>query len=277
MRKYVVVPVFKRLNHTINFVNSVSAEISNITFVIVDDSPERENYNYFKDYPNIITLLTSGDEWWCGTMRAGLNYIESLELHDDDIIILANNDVLLPLNTWRKIESNIRSDLIVHPRTITTDGVEVSSGCIVKSWFPYITIHPKGILIDTDIDLCTGRFLCMNISTYKKVGNISKNLVQYHGDYDFGLRARKNGVRVVLLHDSNCILYDKDTGIKSYNVNSLTDFLNSFKSIKSPNNIKSKYDFLSNHFSKPYAVLITFSMVFNSILRFFSMKLKSYL
>lgn len=266
---YIIVPVFKRLELTVKFYNSVRNQIDNAMFLIVDDSPGLENYTFFDGFNDVINLKTSGDKWWCGTVRVGFHFLErKMSISNSDIIILANNDVTLNNGQWLKIKEKIKPNKLVHPRTITNVGDEVSSGCIVKSWFPYITEHPTVKLDkDTRIDLCTARFLCMTFGTYNEIGNISANLIQYHGDNDFSLRAKSLGIESYVLVDSFCELYDEDTGIKSSNLTSIRLALKSLSSLKSPNNIRSRYNFLRNHFGFFNSSLILLSMTINIFLR----------
>lgn len=285
MKTFVIVPVFKRLKLTKIFVNSlVENWLGDITILIVDDSDELENYNYFKHYDsdNVITIHTKigDDSFWCGTMRVGIDYLnENLKPNPDDIVIFANNDVTIDEAFFHTFYHHIDSESIVHPQTLANNKL-VSSGCKVKSWFPYITSHPicetSGPHNPTkvEIDLCTARFLSMKFSTLKVIGNIAGNLIQYHGDNDFSLRAKKLGIRSYIINGAVCKLYDDDTGKKNSNINRFKDAYNSLFEIRSANNLYSRWCFINNHFSKIHSVFILLSMTVNVFVKVIMNKFK---
>jgi GT2 family glycosyltransferase len=278
VKTYVVVPVFKRLELTKDLYDSLNKQIDNLEFIVVDDDPILDNYNYFKSdkLSNCTALKTNGDKWWCGTTYEGLDYLlKKIDIHDDDVVVIANNDVTLPDGEWSTINSFIKDDCMIHPRTFTSDYKEISSGSRVISWFPFITKHPvgKNLAQLEGIDLCTARLLVLNYKVLKIVGNISLNLKQYQGDNDFSLRAKSKGVSTYILTESKCIVSDNDSDLRSNQIDTFRKLYISFSAIRSSNNLKYRFEFLNNHFSKFNALLILSSMMFNIFVKFVSRKL----
>ncbi len=272
---YIIVPVFKRENFTANFIESIlSQSLSfDIEFIIVDDDHELYgNYERFAKEKKVTCIKTHGNAWWCGTVRQGIDYFYSkVEFGSDDIVVIANNDVTIPQGELSKIIENVGCDEICHPQTFTNRNVEISSGAKVITWFPFITKHPKfgrASLDKIPIDLCTARFMCMHATTLSKVGNISNNLLQYQGDYDFSLIAKSKGITINIIKGAYCQVYDDDTGLKSENIASFSQFLSSFYEIRSSNNLKYRWRFVRNHFSFLSSVFIIFSMVSNIVARY---------
>lgn len=270
--KYViVVPVFRRLELTIKFLESVQRNLNVVLFIIVDDSPDREHFNYFSNSSNIRVLTTEQEAWWCGCTRLGLDYVDTLDcISGETILVIANNDVELGDCDWSSLDDLLeQSGGMVHPITLDQDGNEISSGCNVLSWFPYVTHHPKNICADfVNIDLCTARFLCLKYLDYMKIGNISINLTQYHGDNDFSLRAKKLGVSASITPKLFCTVHNADTGMKEHNVLKISELFKSFWDIKSPNNIDSRFRFVSNHFNLFVSIFICSSMFTNTVAKF---------
>lgn len=279
VKTYVVVPVFKRLELTKNLYDSLNKQIDNLEFIVVDDDDKLlENFNYFKSdkLSNCTALKTNGDMWWCGTTYEGLDFLlNKTDIHDDDVVVIANNDVTLPDGEWSIIDSFIRNDVIIHPRTFTSDYTEISSGSRVISWFPFITKHPVGKNLTKleEIELCTTRFLVLNFKVLKKVGNISLNLKQYQGDNDFSLRAKSMGIKTYILTESKCIVSDNDSDLRSNQIDTFRKLYISFSAIRSSNNLKYRFRFLKNHFNRLNALLILSSMVFNIFVKFISRKI----
>ena len=115
----------------------------------------------------------------------------------------------------------------------------------------------------------TARFLMMGGSVLKKVGFVNKKLVQYGGDNDFTLSAKRfYDIETFIVRDAACIVDDKLTGMKNHNIQSIRDLYKSFSSIKSPNNIKYRYILFKKFFGNLGAFFITMSMSFNTVVKF---------
>ena len=75
----------------------------------------------------------------------------------------------------------------------------------------------------------TARFLMTSGSVLRKVGYINKKLVQYGGDNDFTLTAKRfHSINTYLIRDSVCMLDDTNTGIKNQNIKTMSELYKSF-------------------------------------------------
>lgn len=250
---FIIIPVFKRLNHTLAFLRSCEYHISNkCQFIIVDDSPDFEHWYHFQNDPSKTVLKGNGNLWWGGSVNIGIEYIHSnVQPKEEDVICIANNDIEILESTWTPIRDflNQRADVMVSPRVLNKNGHEIHSGANLISWIP---IRARYALSFTDeveeVNLVTGRFLCMNYSTFKRVGKVSENLPHYGGDWDFSLKAERQGVKSFMLRDSLCIVDETTTGNRYENGMGLKEIYNAlFTDIKSPQNLNFKYHFIRNH------------------------------
>lgn len=271
---YIIVPTFGRVENTLSFLNSITKSIENeYLILIIDDHPDKVTYKRIEERKNIKIVTPENELWWVGSINLGIKILfNEYSLSDDDIVIFANNDMTIDKNSFDILYKALEEDKsqIVHPRTFDQNKNEVSSGAKILHFFPYITKHPKSFLEDKiEIDMGTARFLCMKASTLKKVGFINKKLVQYLGDNDFTLRAkRKHNINTYILRDAICKIDDTQTGIKNTNIKNIKELWNSFFSIKSPNNIKYRYRFFRAYFNHIFSFLIVLSMTFNSLAKF---------
>jgi GT2 family glycosyltransferase len=277
---YIIVPTFARVEETKKFLKSLSESITkNYLVIIIDDHPENITLKSIVENKSIKILSSTKEMWWVGSINLGIKtLLDKYNLKDDDIVIFANNDVQIDKSSFNILMKELKSssNQIVHPRTFDQDNIETSSGTKILSYFPYITKHPKKFQEDKKlIDMGTARFLCMKAITLKKVGYINQNLLQYLGDNDFTLRAkRKYNINTYIVRDATCKLDDTQTGIKNNNIKSIKELWISFFSIKSPNNIKYRYIFFKNHFNILSSLLITSSMTFNTLIKFIIRKIK---
>ncbi len=277
---YIIVPTFARIEETRNFLKSIHESIEqNYLVLIVDDHPDKIIYKGIEENKNLKILTPEEELWWVGSINLGIETLfNEYNLKDEDIVVFANNDMLIDKNNFDILYEALDKDKnqIVHPRTFDQNNMEVSSGAKILSLFPYITKHPKNFSeAKIDIDMGTARFLCMTATTLKKVGFINKALVQYLGDNDFTYKAkRKYNINTYILRDAICTLDDTQTGMKNTNIKNIKELWQSFFSIKSPNNIKYRYRFFKSHFNLLFSFFITLSMTLNTLAKFITRKIR---
>tara|TARA_B100000767_G_scaffold94853_1_gene91253 strand:- start:1958 stop:2794 length:837 start_codon:yes stop_codon:yes gene_type:complete len=276
---YIIVPTFARVEETNKLLSSMQNRIKKEYLVlIIDDHPQKVTFNAIKNNNRVEVLLSEKELWWVGSVNLGIKFLfDKYNLQDEDIVVFANNDVQIDEGCFDILEQEMQKNKnqIVHPRTFDQDEVEVSSGAKILTFFPYITRHPKDFKKDKEIiDMGTARFLMMSGSVLNKVGYINQDLVQYGGDNDFTLSAKRfHDIDTYIIRDAICRLDDTQTGIKNHNIPSLKELYRSFFSIKSPNNIKYRYIFFKNFFGKIGAFFITGSLSLNTVVKFMIRKI----
>ena len=276
---YIIVPTFSRVEETNKLLSSIQNSIKKEYLVlIIDDHPQKVTFNAIKNNNRVEVLLSEKELWWVGSVNLGIKFLfDKYNLQDEDIVVFANNDVQIDKGCFDILEQEMQKNKnqIVHPRTFDQDEVEVSSGAKILTFFPYITRHPKDFKKGKEIiDMGTARFLMMSGSVLNKVGYINQDLVQYGGDNDFTLSAKRfHDIDTYIIRDAICRLDDTQTGIKNHNIPSLKELYRSFFSIKSPNNIKYRYIFFKNFFGKVGAFFITGSLSLNTVVKFMIRKI----
>ncbi len=271
---YILVPTFARVSQTKKFLDSLNQSIQeNHRIILIDDHPEKVTLKNIQQNNKIKILLSEKELWWVGSINLGIqNIIKEQDLKDEDIVIFANNDVEIDKNCFDLLYNELKKDnaQIVHPRTFDQNGLEVSSGAKILSLFPYISKHPIEFKAEKEIiDMGTARFLMMSGYVLKKVGHINQNLLQYGGDNDFTLSAKRfHNINTHVIRDAICKLEDTLTGIKNQNIQNINELFRSFFSIKSPNNIRYRYILFKKFFGDVAAFFITLSISLNTIVKF---------
>jgi GT2 family glycosyltransferase len=248
---YIIVPVFKRLEHTKTFIASCNQHIdeNSIIYIIVDDSPQYEHFEYFSKINNIKVLKGTGNLWWGGSINLGMQYLMNQNIENDSIVVWANNDTIIDQNLYpiqkKFLEKNPNS--FFHPRVFNLNKDEIEDCGNLKSWLPlrcnYIFSQSNELEV---CDLVSGRFLMSYWKNFKKIGLISSRIPHYGGDWDYSLRGKKMGINTYLVKDAICYVDEKTSGNK-YRGSSFIDLL--FFDIKSPQNLKYKFLFFLNHHS----------------------------
>lgn len=277
---YILVPVYKRLEETLQFIASIEANFaSEYTMIITDDSPDYEHYNYFSSNSNIVVVKGNGELYWGGGINTCIEYLlANLNPKNGDIVVFANNDVTLGVGFYDELVQRLsgkQSDCILHPVLYDHDGSRLVAGSKILAWFPFVTRHDclyDGELIE--VDIASARFLAMRYETLRKVGCINKKLPHYGGDNDFVLRAKGIGVKTFVVSGMVCSVDERDTGVKLSNAVDVKEFCLSFFSIKSPNSIKYRYRFVGSHFGPMCSTLIVVGMTVKAWVGYFVSRLK---
>ena len=268
---YIILPVFKRVEFTRRFMESVrKTKKADVRFIIVDDEKSiYSNYYSFINEEDVDVLKTAGDVWWCKTVHQGIEYLFSSVKKDvffNDVVIIANNDVQVQSDIFNILDK-LNDNSIYHPITKLVDTQEiVSSGCKVTSWLPFITKHPMDVNSPiAQVDMLTARFLCMKGSVLLKNGNINRELLQYHGDSEFTLRAKNNDIKNYIVSSVFVTLDDNDNS--AIYQKSFSNFFKSIIDETKSNSIKQKYLFLRCNFGVLKSLLITSNMVVNGFVK----------
>tara|TARA_B100000945_G_scaffold295367_1_gene272799 strand:- start:646 stop:1497 length:852 start_codon:yes stop_codon:yes gene_type:complete len=272
---YILVPTFERVEETKKFLHSIQQSIEkDYLILIIDDHPDKITFKSIQQNEQIKILLSEQELWWVGSINLGIQKLfDKYDIKKEDIVVFANNDIQIDKNSFEILYNEIKKDKsqIIHPRTFDQEGFEVSSGAKIATFFPYITKHPKDFKKEKElIDMGTARFLMTSGSVLNKVGYINQHLVQYGGDNDFTLSAKRfHNINTYIIRDAICRLEDSQTGIKNHNIQNIKELYESFFSIKSPNNFKYRYKFFKKFFGQVGAFFIITSMTFNTIVKFF--------
>ena len=276
---YIIVPTFSKVEQTKKLINSIKKSIENeYLILLIDDHPKNLTFNAIDQNSCVKVLISEKELWWVGSINLGIKTLfDNYNLEIEDIVVFANNDVEIDKSSFEILQGEIESNKnqMVHPRTFDQDGIEVSSGAKILTFFPYITSHPKNLRKEKEIiDMGTARFLMLSGAVLSQVGYINKDLIQYGGDNDFTLSAKRfHNINTYIIKDASCRLDDIETGIKNQNIMTISDLYKSFFSIKSPNNFNYRYILFKKFFGNTIAFFITISMTLNTVLKFIVRKI----
>lgn len=267
MNVYLIVPVFLNTDLTEAFLRSVSPLNTFERIVIVDDHPEKL-HSFLKERENIDVIFGSGSLYWGGSINLGLKYLQgNFKLQDSDIIIIANNDIIINFEIGDFINF-IRDDKkSTYHVSVTDNNKKVIKSCgIIKAWFPFIQFYPTKLFEDRiPVDTLTARFLSIPYPILAKTGGIDPRLPHYGGDSDLGLKIKKMGFKNYLLRDFTCSVDNKQTGILSKA--KLQSIKRVLTDIKSSYNIHYRWIFVRNHNSLVASLFVFLSMYFKLFIR----------
>ncbi len=276
---YILVPVFRRLNETKKFLASLEiAAPGPYRVIVTDDSPDYEHFNYYKQDSAVSVVKGNGELYWGGGINLCISFLQDkFQVNSDDIIVFANNDIEVKEDMIGVMTSLLKENdkAIYHPRIIDQTGKLISPGSRVTFWPLFITKHELEFTTELlPVDLASARFLMFTFQTLIELEGIDKKLPHYQGDNDFTLRAKKMGIPTFIVSRALCQVDESETGDKINNIIGFRAFFKSYGSIKSPNSIKYRYRFISNHFSPLKSFFIVLAMSIKSFILFLLKRLR---
>lgn len=176
--------------------------------VLVDDgSTDNTEHEVRKSYPDTTIIRGNGNLWWTGANVLGVDYILQVA-GEDDFILLLNNDLVVE-NDY--IETLVNASMangraITGSATVDYNDPDFMEGGIQLDHQLNLTVNRDNTLIehteiDTNVDVLPGRGTLAPVEVFKKIGSFNrKKLPHYGADYEFTLRAKRAGYKLIICH-----------------------------------------------------------------------------
>lgn len=272
----IIIPSFNRKDYLDNLLKQIF-HISHSGFLInvitvVDGSTDGTLEMLKAKYVDVHVVKGSGNWWYTKSINKGLEY--ALKFNANYILTL-NDDILLKENFFEILfttSSKIPKNSIIGASSFTKSNPErVLSMGIKKVIFWRYKLIPYYKTFTNKDDIVSlngihnsvvlpGRGMFFSVEIAKQLSGFDQKFPQYHSDYDFCLRAKKNGCKIYVCWDLIVYSYIEETGQgTSYLKSSFIKFLKSFITKHSRTNLKDNARYLYRH---GYKLLfpITFSI-----------------
>lgn len=185
-----------------------SKDICRLQVILVDDgSSDGTAAAVEAQFPSVHMARGDGDLYWAGGMRLA-EQIAFAEGFAKDLILWLNDDVVLSPNGLGVLLA-LKEGSGGDGRTVAVGALrDPSSGRMSygglrrRKWyrpFSFELVRPDGS--PKECTTFTGNCVLIGTDDYANLGGISKAYVHNLGDIDFGLRARKLGIRIVQTPD----------------------------------------------------------------------------
>ncbi|GAA4311050.1 glycosyltransferase family 2 protein [Klenkia terrae] len=150
--------------------------------------------------PSVRIVTGDGDNYWAASMaKAEQLVLESSTTGQRDFILWLNDDVELdPVEARLAILCAQKNDGILVGATVGADGSVTYSGLIPRPRRPltFSRVTPSGA--EQRVATFNGNFVLVPVHDAKKLGGIDGGFSHGLADIDYGLRATREGVRIVL-------------------------------------------------------------------------------
>ena len=186
------------------FAQDLSSYGVSLDVVVVDDgSTDGTAAEITRNFPDVYVVRTSGDLFWAGAMA--LAESEARRRFSPEFLLWLNDDVELDpgalstlLGAYEVIAAEARPGIVVgavrdpDSQAVTYSGVRR----VDRHPLHYEIVRPDGRL--DEADTFNGNVVLVPRAVYESVGRIDGSFAHAQADFDYGLRARKQGFPIVV-------------------------------------------------------------------------------
>ena len=213
---YVVTVAHNRRDSTKVFCECLGRQsYEDFVLVLVDDGSKDGTAEMVRSCPFRKEICTgNGTLWWAGGIRLGLARVKALNPDPMDMVLIANDDTSFEDDFLEKAVGELCTQgpgvmLCASIRFIDTDGW--NDGGTVCYWprltFKHYGKHPE------KIDCASTRCIFFCFSDLAISGSFRPRLLpQYLSDYEFTIRARRRGIRLLPARSVICHATEQTTG-----------------------------------------------------------------
>lgn len=236
-----------------------TSHFQNFTTIVVDHGTSNETRDCLaKEFPEIIRLSGSPDQWWAGATNIGIQY--SLDKGAEAIMLLNNDCYVMPdtIGELFALSAEHRNAIIApiqrdwQSGAITTITPSTLFLLGFPSWSGQRQLTPAmqtKRLLPTKI-IAGGRGALINASVFQTFGLFDdKRLPHYWADHDFYLRIYKKGVPLFIATRSFVNIDNSHTTLAD-NPEKLTlqQWVHSLNSIRSHHNLEHVIELFKGHY-----------------------------
>jgi GT2 family glycosyltransferase len=283
MEKKVVLvfPIFNKLEYTkkgLSYIYSCfdakGSGIIPLDIVITDDGSSDGSYDWITaNYPNINLLKGNGNLWWSGGINKAVHY--ALNHLENEYVLLWNNDIRPDKTYFSNLFEILKNN---EPGTIVCSKIYIehqkevvlSMGGIFNPVSGDYMLNGYGQKDSSSLNkpVVVDWFPGMGTSIHRKIFDVvgffdEKKFPQYHGDSDYGLRARKAGFKITAYPQLK--IWNDRTNTGYSNDASFVIFIKSLFTLKSNFNIFKDIAFYHRHATHIFAYKYLFKKYFKHI------------
>jgi GT2 family glycosyltransferase len=260
-----VIPVFNRLENNKECLKFLEEQKdtkfftkNEIIIIFVDDGSTDGTEAWIREnYPEVVVLHGDGNLWYSGSLNFGIRH--ALDELKCDFIQIWENDIIPGeryfdhtqdiLEQWDG-KSLIASKLYYknNPDTLYSMGGLFNTRTGRKSLMGFNQKDGPEYSEPREAEWFCGQQGLIHRDIIAKVGYFDdKNFPQYHADVDYSLRVRNAGFKIMIYPTLKLYNDTELTGINQQKNKTFGQFFETFRSIRSNNNIRREIIFYRKH------------------------------
>jgi GT2 family glycosyltransferase len=215
----------------------VKQTYKNYTLVVIDDGSKDDTAaSILKSIPSARILQGDGSLWWGGSLHKGYQYLIDQAIPDDDLVLIANDDIefneclLEKIVSYMQMNPNCMASAVYFSRQTC----EMLDRGVTVDWY---ALSFRQAAIEDKINGLATRCLFMRASTFKKSkGFYPWLLPHYLSDYEFTIRAYQQGTPLKVAPEVHIRYDEATTGLYHFEGRGMREYLKWSFSKKNPTN-----------------------------------------
>lgn len=240
---YILLPVFNRKKLTQRFIKCLlSQTFQNYHLILIDDGSSDGTDEMVQSHINALTIIKgTGNWWWAGSLQKGYEWLCQQPILPSDIVLIINDDThfnpdFLGVGV-RVLQESQNSILLAYSYGSTSQNL-LDRGVSIN-WKKFTFEQAENPKL---INCFSTNGLMMKYSEFVMTSGFRpKFLPHYASDYEYTIRAIRQGLKPIVSPEFKLWRNEETTGYHSIDINeykstSFLEFLQKYFSLKSPDN-----------------------------------------
>ncbi|MFA5804202.1 MAG: glycosyltransferase [Melioribacteraceae bacterium] len=197
---FILLPVHNRYEMTTRFLISLKNQTyQNFHLLLIDDGSTDGTAEIVRERMQKVTVIRgNGNWWWAGCLQVGYNWLKVQELTANDIVLIINDDTEFDptfLENAIELLKNTYKTLLLAECYDRKDGKLIDGG-IKLDWSLLKFEKPNNV---DEINCLSTRGLFLKAKYFIQIGGFyPKLLPHYLSDYEFTIRAKRKGYKLLV-------------------------------------------------------------------------------
>lgn len=215
-RLHILLPVHNRRATTVRFVATLAEQTwRGFHLLLIDDGSTDGTADAVKKlWPATTTLCGSGNWWWAGALDEGCRHLKRSGIANDDVLLLINDDVEIDADFLARAMTEIRplrNTLVLARQVDAVTGHEIDNGGGVRA--DLARLRFTAARNPQEINCLPTRGLFLRWGDMCRIGGFRpKWLPHYMSDYEFTLRAVRQGLHLRVARNAVLRVHTEQTG-----------------------------------------------------------------
>lgn len=227
---FVVIPVHNRLAHTISCLESLLVQThSPLKLVVIDDGSTDGTHQAIRErYPGVVVLKGDGSLWWTGATNMGVRWVLQRCRPCDYLLTLNNDTTVRPdyVATLVTLAQATRPSLVgsvaldSRDEKTIVDGGPKATWSTAKWWSMNRGRSLQACLAEgisfVEPSCLPGRGTLIPVACVLAIGEFdADHLPHYGADYEFSIRAKRAGYRLLMSYHAPVLSDVAATGVST--------------------------------------------------------------
>ncbi len=269
MKIYILLPVHNRCELTKRFIECLKFQTyRNYHLVLIDDgSTDGTSEMILSSLDNVTIIRGNGTWWWAGALQQGYEWIINNNISKSDAVLIINDDTEFENDFLEKairvLGNSQKAFLLSRSFDIVTRVVCETGVHVDWKKLTFNNASPE-----EEINCSSTRGLFMRVGDMIATGGFYPRILpHYLSDYEYTMRAKRNGIALITDESVRLFVNNDTTGIHIRSINTLSEFMTNFFHKKSSGYIISWISFVVLCAPTKFVVInllrILYSIIFN--------------